>query len=205
MLVIGQGSPPIIPTQYSYYNNNWLKSVQSMGDPSPTTYEYDKLGNRTKTTLPNGVYTTYKYDPDNYHLLGIYHRDKKNSLLGKFEYTYDEVGNRLTMTDNVGTHTYGYDNLYQLTRWTHPVRGYQFFNYDKVGNRTVLTENIKKLKDGAPIGTYEGTTTETYYSYNNANELTGNVGQGFSLAYTYVFCNAIVYHVVIQFLTTPYN
>jgi len=31
-------------------------------------------------------------------------------------YTYDNVGNRLSLTDEHGVHSYGYDNVYRLGR-----------------------------------------------------------------------------------------
>lgn len=55
-------------------------------------------------------------------------------LNSQYSYTYDNAGNRLTMTAPSGLHNYTYNNIYELTN----VAGAQTynFNYDNVGNQT---------------------------------------------------------------------
>ena len=67
----------------------------------------------------------------------------------KYAYTYDDVGNRMTMavTDSGGTrtHVYSYDNIYQITGVDYPT-GFDYlatdttFNYDAAGNRTSVID-----------------------------------------------------------------
>jgi len=54
-----------------------------------------------------------------------------------FDYTYDDVGNRLTMTaDDTDQHDYDYDNIYQLTQVEYPDTSTTNYYYDSLGNRT---------------------------------------------------------------------
>jgi len=52
-------------------------------------------------------------------------------------YTYDDVGNRLTMTENTGNvATYAYDNVYRLKSESYSLVGPTVnYTYDGVGNR----------------------------------------------------------------------
>ncbi|MEX2159248.1 MAG: RHS repeat-associated core domain-containing protein [Dehalococcoidia bacterium] len=77
------------------------------------------------------------------------------SVLSSYEYALDRVGNRTQAVDTVGTTTYGYDALYQLTEVTYPNDDEQSYTYDAMGNRLSLDFNE--------------TTTE--YEYDAADQL----------------------------------
>jgi RHS repeat-associated protein len=87
-------------------------------------------------------------------------------------YTYDENGNRTSLTDiNDKVTYYQYDALSRLTRefrFDAPVYDLRY-SYDSVGNRTRLVN---------------GTTT-TYYAYNNLNQLTSSTTNGNIINYSY--------------------
>jgi len=93
-------------------------------------------------------------------------------------YTYDNVGNRLSLTDNNGLHNYGYDNVYRLSSSINPAENY---SYDPVGNRNPLTQSYdsgnRLLDDGTYTYTYDHdgiwlrrknktTLATTTYTYN---------------------------------------
>ena len=106
------------------------------------------------------------------------------STLNAYSYTYDFVGNRQTMTDSFGTHTYGYDDLYRLTSSTLPSESYA---YDNVGNRNPVSFAYdvanRLLDDGTYTYTYDDNgnlitktnksnpTEVTTYSYDIENQL----------------------------------
>jgi YD repeat-containing protein len=91
----------------------------------------------------------------------------------RYSYTYDDVGNRMTMlvTDGSGTktHVYGYDNIYQLTDVNYPA-GYDYlatdttFNYDAAGNRTTVI-------DGGGTATYSTNNLNQYTAVADVNYL----------------------------------
>jgi YD repeat-containing protein len=54
-------------------------------------------------------------------------------------YTYDLNGNRITMTDPVGTTYYTYDSLNRLTSITNPYGEITSYTYDALGRRTSTT------------------------------------------------------------------
>lgn len=157
--------------------------------------------------MPNGVVTTYTYDTAG-RLLTLDHKKGAN-IIADFNYTYDAVGNRISMTDIYGTHNYTYDNLYQLSHATHP-QAYnptESYSYDPVGNRLtshinlVFTNTInvanQLLEDAHHTYEYDGegnmtkktekgTGAETVYSYNAENTLTQiDFPDGFFAAYRY--------------------
>ncbi|MBI3601499.1 MAG: RHS repeat protein [Candidatus Omnitrophica bacterium] len=108
---------------YAYdANSNITQEIETT--PTATTiknYIYDKLNRLTNVNYSDGTYETY---------------------------TYDSMGNRLTMTTQTGTTTYEYDSDNRLIR-----AGSTYYFYDKNGN------TIKKV---SPL------KTETYqYDYNN--------------------------------------
>ena len=89
----------------------------------------------------------------------MYNYDSMDRLVGieyvgvgrSISYSYDAVGNVISMTDWTGTTTYSYDNIYQLTSQTLPNNQTTTYTYDPAGNR--ITQN------------------SLTYSYNNLNQL----------------------------------
>ncbi|MEW6170107.1 MAG: hypothetical protein AB1472_00890 [Candidatus Omnitrophota bacterium] len=123
-----------------------------------------------------------------------------NSLnsINSHSYTYDSIGNRLTMTDSLGTHNYGYDDLYRLTSATLPTESY---TYDPVGNRNpasfVYDAASRLLDDGTYTYAYDDngnliTKTNksnpsdvTTYDYNSENQLVTVNSTQYTVNYTY--------------------
>ena len=85
-------------------------------------------------------------------------------------YTYDKVGNRKTMTDARGTHTYHYDAEYRLTGVDYPEGRTQRWAYDGTGQR--LSE-IETLPSQTPD------TTLYHYTRDRLDSTTGEVHQAY--------------------------
>jgi YD repeat-containing protein len=149
-----------------------LNRLSSVTDPTGgvTSYQYDELNRPIRTTLPNGVTTSRGYDDDN-RLQQVRTVDPVGTVLALFDYTYDAVGNRTTMTEeDGGTTSYTYDNRYQVIEVDYPegrvadatgagevepLPDFERFVYDPVGNR------LSRQTD----------TTTTTYEYDAANRM----------------------------------
>jgi RHS repeat-associated protein len=144
-------------TTYSYDDNSRLTEVNAPA--GITTYQYDSLGRQTEVNLPNGTYTQYSYDPNRNWLVSLVNKDSTNEVLSSYSYTYDSVGNRLSVTEADDSNvTYAYEDIYQLTGETRiGTNAYTItYQYDSVGNRTQMVKNA----------------IITGYTYNTNNQLT---------------------------------
>jgi len=154
------GTLPATTVSYTYDKNGNLKS---MTDPqgSMTAYDYDELdrlltlsshlgvftfgsddaGRRESLGYPNGVSAHYDYDAGN-RLTALHLVNSSMTLLSKYDYTYDDAGNRGTRTTLDGVTNYGYDALDRLTGAVGPdpanplLTLTESYGYDAVGNRT---------------------------------------------------------------------
>jgi RHS repeat-associated protein len=181
-------------TSYIYDNLNRLTDIQQAGQ-SISHYNYDALSRRTEKQFAVGSQqfaANYSYDLAS-QLLSI--TNLPTSITDT--YTYDKVGNRLSLADNNGFHNYVYDNVYRLSSSSNPNENY---SYDPVGNRNPLSQTYdsgnRLLDDGTYTYTYDhdGNMTKkvkkvgsdtTTYSYNSEDQLIGVVTPTQTISYKY--------------------
>ncbi|HAX85517.1 MAG TPA: hypothetical protein DCY91_04425, partial [Cyanobacteria bacterium UBA11370] len=149
---------------YSYDAVGRLKSLTDGTGESIISYDYDSAGRLIKETNGNGTYTNYEYDLQD-QLTQLINYQADNTVNSKFEYTYDNLGRRTSMTTLEGTFQYGYDATGQLTSVVTPTNRTITYRYDAAGNRIGVTDS----------------GTNTNYTSNNLNQYT-NVGNA---VYTY--------------------
>ena len=179
---------------YAYDTLNRLTKITNP-EGKIFTFGYDSLGRRNRLNYPNGIETTYAYDAAS-QLTQILHRKTvDNTAIAFANYTYDNAGNRISMEDITGTHTYTYDDLHRLISATHPPGSNiqtknEFFDYDGVGNRTAdanltayqydaanrLLENSSFTYTHDANGNMTGTSDKltlqaTSYAYDSENQL----------------------------------
>ncbi|MBC7327970.1 hypothetical protein H5T87_07635 [bacterium] len=108
-------------TTYSY---DALGRLVSIVNPygEMTTFQYDANSRLIRKNLSNGTYTTYSYNNRGF-LLGIANYKSDGTLITYANYTYDAVGNRLSMTTPEGTYSNTYDAIYRLTGEVNPIGG----------------------------------------------------------------------------------
>ena len=159
------------------------------GSRQITTFDYDALGRRTSAAYPNGVTTGYGYDAAS-QLLSLAN-DLGETALSSYGYSFDAVGNRVSMTDLSGGHSYSYDSLYRLIEALHPAIPSEDFTYDGVGNRlsshlsgSYTYNAANRLQEDTDFTyTYDAngnltsktdkvTADTTTYTYDAANQLT---------------------------------
>lgn len=158
---------------YTYYDNNWLKTVV---DPegNVTSYQRDGVGQVTKTTNPNSTVSEMVYDKANrllslvnYQIEGAF---KANS---SFAYTYNEVSHRVQMVaeyawrkpNEIVTSNYTYDGLRRLVRDEDSEGVWTEYTFDRVGNRLTLRSNDSSLS------TRPFDELIIFYTYNDINQL----------------------------------
>ena len=116
------------------------------------SYTYDALSSRVSARYGNGTTAEYYYDMAD-RLLALDNQVGSGNL--SYDYSYNNVGNRLTMLVN-GTdlHSYTYDNIYQLTEVDYPEDSFTddtSFIYDPAGNRWQVTGGLAvELEIGYP-------------------------------------------------------
>lgn len=142
------------------------------------TYEYDAAGQMTRKLMPGGEETTYEWDLAGNLARAVDARcrveltsdflarttravacydiplgTQRVFLQHRLDFTYDRVGNRLSMVDDLGAtnQVYTYDNQHRLRTLTLPARGNQSwtFAYDAAGRRTAVT-----LSPSGPAATF---------------------------------------------------
>ncbi len=155
-----------------YLKNNWLASTT---DPEGrvTRYIRDGAGNLTRQENPNNTVTIQTFDKAN-RLLSVENRQAggANTLNSRFVYTYDDIGQRVTMTATYAwrapaevTTTYTYDPLRRLVRHEDSQGRWTEYTFDAVGNRLSLRTNDSS-DTSRPFD--ERSLT---YSYNAINQL----------------------------------
>ncbi|WRL44039.1 RHS repeat-associated core domain-containing protein [Cyanobacterium aponinum UTEX 3222] len=159
---------------YTYDTFGRLDTVTA--DNGVTDYDYDLVGNLIETTLPNGVVETREYD-QLYRLIGVENVDGDGgNILSSYDYTLDEVGNRLLVEELNGGRSvaFAYDDTYRLISETitDAVNGDLTitYDYDAVGNRLSMDNSITGL---------------TTYTYNRNDWLLSESIAGVTTTYTY--------------------
>ena len=141
--------------KYEYNNLNLISRLSRADGSTIAEYTYDSAGLLQRKDLGNGQYSTYTYDGVG-HLTGLYNHASNGTLVSKYEYAYDKLGRRISMTTLDGVYAYTYDLNDQLTSVTTPGGRTIQYSYDSMGNRLAVSD--------------DGTTTE--YAVNSLNQYT---------------------------------
>lgn len=200
---------------YGYYSDGSFKTITWSPVSGQFQYNYTQSGQYGSITFPNGQHRDYNYD-DQGRLTRVANIHPAASNLGTFVYGYDSplLGQRTSMTSNLGPTNYAYDSNYQLTQATYPNAApfngeIDSWTYDNIGNRLTNTvsgvpANYYYYKNGSnPLNSQrlqsDGTTNAytydnngnltgdgTYsYTWDYENRLTGITGAGLTASYTY--------------------
>jgi len=132
---------------YSYDIADRVKSVIS--PHGIVTYTYDPLANTlSKIKYPNGVNTEFEYD-SSMRLASTTHKKPNKSLIEKFEYKYDNNGNKkqqiISRNGKSVTVRYEYDKVDRLVLVEYPDH-FEKFTYDELGNRLTRESEIGEFE-----------------------------------------------------------
>ncbi|GJM09837.1 MAG: hypothetical protein DHS20C11_21130 [Lysobacteraceae bacterium] len=171
----GQQTAMSSPNQSVLYGYDAIGRLQTITDASGTTnYGYDPAGNKVLIERPNLSTSEMLFDTRN-RTTHIEHRDAGDNLIDRYIYSYDDNGQRSSLTTADGTtETYVYDNLRRLVNATR-IGNNPFnisYSYDLVGNRTsidrdgvfesyVYDDNDRLLSAGTTTFTYDGNGNRT--------------------------------------------
>ena len=191
-------------TNYLYDNVGRLQQLTDKDNANVITYSYDSIGRLAREDNGNSTYTTYDYDTAG-QLLSIVNYQPDGDINSRYDYTYDELGQRTSMTTLEGKTSYGYDATGQLTSVELPNGREITYQYDGAGNRISVTDdgvttnyttnNLNQYStvgdatytydtDGNLISKVDGSDTWTY-SYDIENRLIGVTTPDGTWAYEY--------------------
>ncbi len=158
--------------------------------------DYNAAGQMTKVEYGNGDVTTYTYNPLNLRLTRLYTVDKNGTALQDLNYTYDSVGNILSITDNVNTadQTFKYDELNRLTEAAGQGYGTKTYVYDTIGNIVQKDGKTYFYGDGAAAGPHAVTSLSdgTTFTYDADGNMINKVEVGVTTNYKYDSENRLI-------------
>jgi RHS repeat-associated protein len=125
---------------YSYDEAGRLDALRDGNGNLIISYEYGPDGRLARETEGNGTATSYAYDAAG-ELTGVVHFAPDSSVQSRFDYAYDQLGRRTSVTTLGGTTSYGYDGAGRLTSVALPGGRLVTYAYDAAGNRTVQRDN----------------------------------------------------------------
>ncbi|NEQ47521.1 MAG: hypothetical protein F6K00_29855 [Leptolyngbya sp. SIOISBB] len=169
---------------YSYDAAGRLETLTDGTGQLIIRYDYDAAGRLTRETNGNGTVTTFDYDALS-QLISIVHYDSDSTVNSRYEYTYDSLGRRTSMTTLEGTWQYGYDATGQLTSVVTPEGRTIEYQYDAAGNRTTVTEDgITTAYNANNLNQYT-TVGDTTYTYDADGNLIAKTDGDETTAYEY--------------------
>lgn len=182
--------PDGMALDYTYDIQNRLSQISQSGQ-MVASYDYDAIGRIIQRELQNGTYSTYSYDTAN-RLLALMNHKSTSEIISSFAYTYDNIGNRLTMTTLDGLTQYTYDEIYQLTDVIYPDGSTTSYNLDASGNRVsvVADGNVTDYTTNE-LNQYASVDGDTY-TYDGNGNMTSKATLAGTTAYTYDFENRLI-------------
>ena len=140
-------------TSYEYDElGSLVKETNSLGQS--TSYSYDLYGRVTSLVDPNQVNLTYSYDNIGNITQLLFNKGADEESI---TYSYDKLSNPISITDDVGTISYQYDELSRVTQRMDVFGNTLGYAYDAIGRLATIT-----YPDGKEVN----------YEYNHDDQLT---------------------------------
>ena len=171
-------------TQYQYDANNRLTQITTPQEEI-IRFSYDVGGRMTRQDNANGTYSLYTYDLLD-RVVSLSHYNSSDSVFASYSYTYDNNGNRLSMTDHEGgVNRYEYDGDNRLTQVNYPDGTIESYMFDATGNRLSLKKDGVTTEYAYDAADRLLSSNEVAYSYDNNGNLIAKVEDGSQTNYQY--------------------
>lgn len=192
-------------TTYQYDPLNRLTSLTDPGS-NVWVFGYDTINRLTNMAMPNGITCLYTYDNAS-RLTNLVYQTSSNVVLQSFAYTYDAVGNPVSVQREDNTYElYKYDQLYRLTRVDYDATNtisstnWTTYAYDAVGNRLNQTNtlgsnsvwNIYSYDFADRLLTNTSGSVTNILRWDKNGNLTNQVANGTNTWYSWDFENKLV-------------
>ena len=141
-----------------------------------TTYTYDPLNRRTKTTFQDGTSTNYTYDAGN-RITQVQEKNAGGTVTATITRTYDGLDRLTQEVTPQGTVNYTYDNASRRATMTVVGQTQVVYTYDNANRLTNIQQGTSNIvigyddADRRTSVTYPN-TNKVEYQYNVASELT---------------------------------
>ncbi|MDF7774286.1 RHS repeat-associated core domain-containing protein [Sphingomonas sp. AOB5] len=160
----GSSSGQGITTAYDGFGRISSSTTNQGGTTRTLSYQWDRNGNRTQVTHPDGAYFTYDYD-DLGRLIAI----KENGTTQIASIPYDNRNRRASDTRGGVTTTYGYDAVSRLASLSNDLSGTSAdvtttFGYNPAGQ---INQRTRSNNDYAFTANY---AVERTYTVNGLNQ-----------------------------------
>ena len=184
---------------YTFTNDPLGRVLTQTRAGTTMTYEYDAVGNRKKRIDYAGRETSYEYDLLNrlkkINYLQTYGGVPVQTPIQTATYTYDDISQLKTATNEAGTVTFNYDNRNRIESTTDVFGHTVAYEYELTS-----TVNQKRLKfDGAMYAKYnfddanrlanifnQSDSTTITFGYDNEDKLTSRIyPNGITTTYDY--------------------
>lgn len=172
----GENSPRFQDSLMTYDGYGRLKMRRRPENEAGTwtTYDYANDHNLLKVTDARGAWTGYAYNNRN-QVINISYGVPAGSTIAvpaQVNFTYDSVGNRMTMTDGTGSVTYSYDQSSRLVREVRTIseisQSYTLdYEYNVGGQLTAISDP-------------NDLASKVSYAYNRTGSLTSVNAHGFA-------------------------
>jgi RHS repeat-associated protein len=173
----------------STYNGSGKLTFSNPGSAHQRGYTYDNNGNIKTITASS---TSDQYYNRSYDYDAINRLTHADGPWGAIDYTYDDVGNRLTEITNDSSNTYGYvtgTNIQNSITGTDATT----YTYDLNGNITGIgAKTLTYNEDNRLVNVVEGGITLGEYTYNGFGQRVKKVVGGTTTIFHYDFYGNII-------------
>ena len=146
---------------YAYDAAGRLARLSDAAGTTIVAYTNDLAGRLARADKGNSTFTSYEYDAAG-QLSHLVNHAVDGSVNSRFDYAYNDLGLRTSMTTLDGLTTYGYDALGQLTSVALPGGRTIEYVYDAVGNRVSVT-------DAGAVTNYTANDSQQYVTVGSSS------------------------------------